>query len=190
MPAIASVRMLGLVSVVVIESNQLVGEWTSRGVYDTASAKSRNANDNRRTRKKKLGRAWQGRVSGLNKLGRGQAETRTAHDIDPESAPAEVHLDPAEIFTWRLSGGALSITTARRPSFRLPPSQLVRHTETSPAHPSQLVRRTEASLSPFTFLMRSKANTNNNDPKLYRLGSSLLSARPGVPQLLPAEVSQ
>jgi hypothetical protein len=35
-----------------------------------------------------------GRLSGLNKLGSGQAEIRTPSIIGPERAPAEVHLHP------------------------------------------------------------------------------------------------
>jgi len=42
-----------------------------------------------------------------------QAETRTAHAIDPERAPAEVHLYQLIYFIWRVSGGALEFTVAR-----------------------------------------------------------------------------
>jgi hypothetical protein len=50
-----------------------------------------------------------------------QAENRTPSIIDPERAPAEIHLHQFRVFDWRLSGGALGVTVVRRPIFRLPP---------------------------------------------------------------------
>jgi len=49
-----------------------------------------------------------------------QAEIWTPGPSDPERAPAEVRLYQLGLI-WQLSGGALGITIARRPIFRLPP---------------------------------------------------------------------
>jgi hypothetical protein len=78
----------------------------------------------------------EGRLSGSNKLGRVASGKLDASVIDPERAPAAVQIVPAKIFKWRLSGGALRITKARRPTFRLPPSQPVRPTEAPATLPS------------------------------------------------------
>jgi len=48
---------------------------------------------------------WQGRLSGSNTLGRGQAEGWTPFAINPERAPAEVHLYQLR-FSYGDSAGA------------------------------------------------------------------------------------
>jgi len=57
-----------------------------------------------------------------------QAESWTSSSSNSERAPAEVHFHQPRFLYGDSAGATLGVTVARRPTFRLPPSQLVRPT--------------------------------------------------------------
>ena len=79
-----------------------------------------------------------GRLSGSNKLGRGQRKIGAPLNFDPERAPAVLSILTLQVFKLRLSGGTLGAKSESRPNHRCPLPSLFDPLR-RPWHPSQLV---------------------------------------------------
>jgi hypothetical protein len=75
----------------------------------------------------------------VEQAGKGAAVIWTRFTFDPERAPAESPYKNLKLVQVNLSGGALGVNGIRRPTFRLPPSQLVQSNETSVLLPSLFI---------------------------------------------------